>query len=449
MPGIFGLSSKESEKGFGKNLYRGTFYQQHFGEDFSGIAILNSQKELEGESKPGLFRENFEEKRYGFKGTEGIGYCGAAKEPLEIDTRIGKFFLCFSGNIQNKQNLKEKLKQQGVSFSQREGPHLDIEVIAKLIARGEDVVDGIKQMNRQIKGTFTLLLLTEEKLFGARSPDAHWPLIIGEGDYKVALASSSAGFKNLGFKIKRELQPGEVVSVKETLLKREAVLPERKVQICSFLWVYTDFPSGQVRGRPVSQARRRLGASLARKDLAQGFKPDIVIPIPDSGRFHAIGYIQEFIRQASNPPMYDEVLVKWPYVGRSYTPQDKEKRERVAHIKIIPIGETYEGKVIVLVDDSIVRGNQMRTRLVPKLRSLGVKEIHARIANPPLLSHCRWGKTVKKGEALASRIPLKEERVKILGVDSLVHNTEQDLVEAIGLPAEKLCMDCSQPLDEN
>jgi amidophosphoribosyltransferase len=191
-----------------------------------------------------------------------------------------------------------------------------------------------------------------------------------------------------------------------------------------------------------------LGAALARRDIQRGFIPDVVIPIPDSGRFHAIGYHQEFCRQMmagtiTRMPLYDELLLKYPYAGRSFIPQDQALRDREARIKLLASGEDCQGKVVAACDDSIVRGTQTQTELVPKLRQAGVKEIHFRISNPELRSHCVWGKTTKEGEVLASRIPSMEDRIAFLGVDGLEYNTIEDLAEAIGRPRESLCVDCS------
>jgi amidophosphoribosyltransferase len=228
--------------------------------------------------------------------------------------------------------------------------------------------------------------------------------------------------------------------------QKEIISPE-KVQICSFVWVYTAFPNGVFEGIPSSLVRKRLGSSLARRDIENGFIPDIVAPVPDSGRFHAIGYLQEFCRQMnegkiSRIPFYDEVLLKFAYAGRSFIPQTEEARALEAHIKLLTGGEDYTGKIVVICDDSIVRGTQTQTNLVPKLRLMGIEDTHFRISNPELLSHCPWGKTTKKGETLAHRMPKKEDRINFLGIKSLEYNTVEDLVRAIGLPREQLCVDC-------
>jgi amidophosphoribosyltransferase len=175
-----------------------------------------------------------------------------------------------------------------------------------------------------------------------------------------------------------------------------------------------------------------------------------VIGIPDSGTFHAIGYHQEFCRQAnegkiSKVPLYDLALVKYPYAGRSFIPSTDKERRLEAYIKILSSGRnSFKDKEVVVCDDSIVRGVQIKEGLIPKLRRLGVKGIHLRISNPELWSHCPWGKTTQKGEVLVATYPTESQRIEFLGVDSLKYNTINDLVSAIGLPKECLCVDCDR-----
>jgi len=227
-------------------------------------------------------------------------------------------------------------------------------------------------------------------------------------------------------------------------------IPSTKTQICSFVWVYTNFPNSVFKNVAVSAVRKRLGAALAKRDIKRGFIPDIVAPVPDSGRFCAIGYHQEFCRQINEKkidriPVYDEVLLKYPYAGRSYPRSSQTKRDLEAHIKQLRSGESYSGKKVVVCDDSIRRGTQTERNLVPKLRSLGISEIHVRISNPDSFSYCKWGKTIQKGELLAARIPSIKKRSAFLGIDSLEYTTVHELAEAIGLPLETLCIDCDLP----
>lgn len=450
MEGIFGISinSTTYQGSFLKDLSWGTFYQQHLGEEWSGLAVFNEGEIKHPTPRPGLFRPGFEGSLSGLNGTEGIGYCGSCQEPLFLDTRRGSFSTCLSGRIINCRRLAKQLKSSGHLFSGRRGDDQEIEVVSKLVAQGENMPDGISFMTEEIQGAYSLLVLTEEGIFAARSPDGHWPLVLAAKEGATAVAFDPCGLDNMGFEIIRDLRPGEIVRLKNGHWEAVCQMSSQRVQRCSFLLVYTLFPTATLEGFPVSRVRKELGATLARRDIEDGFIPDIVTPVPDSGRSHALGYFQEFCRQMnqgriSRIPLYDELLMKYPYAGRSFTPRNPKAREREARIKLLKNAEDYEDSIIVVCDDSIVRGNQMEANLVPMLRSLRVAEIHLRISNPELRSHCPWGKATKKGEVLASREPLKEDKINFLGVEGLEYNLIEDLVEAIGLPREELCVDCS------
>ncbi len=459
MAGLFALSIDLTayQGKFLDDLFWETFYRQHLGEQYGGLSTWDGKK-IKIQTHRGLFRNAFQNNLTDLKGTEGIGYCGHTREPLFVYSKIGEMSVCFSGNIINRQELVDEFKNFGHTF-ERGGD--DIEIIVKLIAQGVDIIYGIKRMAEKIKGAFALLILTKEGIYAVRCPTGHWPLVIGEKKGAVVVSSESGGFKNFGFKLVRDIKPGEIVLLKKGKLETKGTISGEKVQICSFIWVYTAFPNGVFEGVPASLVRKRLGAALARRDIERGFIPDIVTPVPDSGRFHAVGYHQEFCRQMMEGkirkiPLYDEVLLKWPYTGRSFTPQEEKERKLEARIKLLVSGEDYTGKVLVINDDSIVRGTQTSENLVPKAESLGVKEIHFRISNPELHSYCPYGKTTKRGELFAAKIPSKEERTEFLGskagnkqiVKSLEYNTVEDLVEAIGLPREQLCVDCDM-LEKN
>ena len=453
MAGLFALSisSKKYQGNFLEDLFWGTFYQQHAGEEYAGLSTYNpGRDEIKIRTHRGLFRPTFSEDLSGLEGVEGIGYCGVAREPFFVDSRLGEMSACFSGNLINCSELLEQFKNFRHTFERGD----DIEIITKLIAQGDSIVDGIKRANGGIKGAYSLLVLTSEGIYAVRCPSAHWPLVIGKKEGAVAVASEPGGFRNRGFKLIRSLEPGEIVLMKNGSLETKEKISGDKIQFCSFLWVYSAFPNAVFEEIPASAVRKRLGTNLARRDIKAGFIPDIVVPIPDSGRFHAIGYHQEFCQQVNEGeikkiPVYDEALLKYPYAGRSFTPQTEEARELEANIKILESGENYyQDKEVVVCDDSLVRGVQTRANLVPKLRALGVKGIHFRISNPELRSHCPYGKTTKKGETLATQFPSNKDRLRVLGIESLEYNTIDGLVGAIGLPKEQLCVDCDLNLPE-
>jgi len=450
MAGLFAISvDPELYKGdFLEDLFWGTFYQQHLGEDYAGLSTLN-EGQIKIRTHRGLFRPTFSSDLQGLEGTEGIGYCGSAREPFLVDSKLGKFSVCFSGNIVNLPELIGLFKSFGHTLERGD----DVEIIAKLLVQGCDFKNGIKKMTEDIKGAYSLLILTESGIYATCCPTGQWPLVIGEKEGAVVVSSGSGGFSNNGFKLVRDVEPGEIIFLENGRIETKEKMVSAEKKICSFIWVYTGFPNDTFHEVTSSLIRKRLGAALARRDIKNGFVPDVVVPVPDSGRFYAIGYHQEFCRQVNSGmtlilPCYDEVLLKYPYAGRSFTPQTQEARDQEAQIKLLESGEDYRGKRVVVCDDSIVRGTQMQTNLVPKLRMIGVKEVHFRIGNPELRSYCPWGKTIKKGETLVSRMPSIEERIRFLGVDGLEYNTTDDLIAAIGISRKMLCIDCSLDLLE-
>ena len=448
MPGFSAISvnPKEYNGDFVEDIFWQTFYQQHMGESYAGLATINNGK-IKIRTHRGQFRPNFSEDINGLEGTMGIGYCGDNREPILVDSKIGEFAICFTGNIFNDEELIAEYKKKGHSFA---WGGVDVEVIAKLIAEGDGFVDGIRKMNETVKGAYSIAILAPEGIYMACDPSGRWPLIIGEKQGAVVATTDPVGFDNWGFSYQRDVEPGEIVLLKNGKAESKGKTGEGKSQICTFVWVYTNFPNAVFKGIPVTAVRKRLGAVLARRDIENCFIPDYVAPVPDSGRFCAIGYHQEFCRQMNagtinRVPEYDEVLLKYPYAGRSYPRVTQSERGLEAHIKQLRSGENYSGKTVVLCDDSIRRGTQIEKNLVPKLKALNFSEIHFRISNPDSVSYCKWGKSIQKGELIATRIPSIKRRVEFLGIDSLEYPTIDELAEAIGLPLDELCVDCDLP----
>ncbi|MBN1643655.1 MAG: hypothetical protein JW856_02385 [Dehalococcoidales bacterium] len=452
MAGFFALSvdAKKYQGTFLEDLFGMTFYQQHLGEDYAGLSTYNGEK-INIRTHRGLFRQTFADDLTGLEGIMGIGYCGDNREPILVDSKFGSFAACFSGNIINRDELVKKLMDEGHSFAWGGS---DIEIITKLLARGKGLVDGIKKMNSEIQGAYSVAILTPQGIYAFSDPSGRWPMVLGEKAGAVAVTTDPCGFANWGFNYLRDLEPGEIVLLSGDSVETKGKIANGKTQICTFVWVYTNFPTAVFKNVAVSAVRKRLGAALAKRDIQQDFIPDIVAPVPDSGRFSAIGYHQEFCRQINEKkidriPVYDEVIIKYPYSGRSYPRSTQTKREMEAHVKQLRSGESYAGKRVVLCDDSVRRGTQIEKNLVPKLRALGIGEIHFRISNPDSFSYCQWGKTIKKGELLAAQVPSIKKRIKLLGIDSLEYTTVHELAEAIGLPLESLCIDCDLPTQES
>jgi len=425
--GVFALVSK---KNIIEDLFLGTFYLQHRGQEYSGFSTSSGRK-IKIRTHRGLVRERFADDLEGLEGTMGIGHASLKdRQPILVDSKLGEFSVCFSGNIINASSIFEKLKSEGHSFSTGSA----IEIIAKLIATGRDFADGIDKMANTIKGSYALALLTKEGVYVARDRRGYRPLILGKrSDGAVAAASESCSFNNLDINIERDVEPGEIVLLKNGAFKTVKRIKPDMLQYCSFEWVYTANATSIIDGQSVDIARRNTGAALARR---YPVKADIVCAVPNSGIGHAIGYSQE-----SGIP-YDNVFVKYDYSGRSYTKPTQKERDREAKIKLIPVGPKIKGKRVVLCDDSIVRGTQMKNDLVVKLRRWGVKEIHVRIACPPLKAPCRYGISTRGKKELAAHDKSVEQIRKYIGVDSLAYNTLEDMAAAIGKPLSDLCTSC-------
>jgi len=310
----------------------------------------------------------------------------------------------------------------------------------------------------RIKGSASLLILKRDGIYAARDRLGRTPLVIGARDGEYAIATETCSFLNLGFKIKKYLSPGEIVLIGKNGLE-EKFPGGDKHQICAFLWIYTGYPASSYEGISVELVRERCGRFLAKDDHV---KADLVSGVPDSGVGHAIGYAME-----SGIP-YRRPLVKYSAgYGRSYTPPSQEIRDLVATMKLIPVKEVIHGNRIILCEDSIVRGTQLKNYTIKKLWECGAKEVHVRPACPPLMFPCRFALSTRSVEELAARRAIrslegkdiedvreyidhrskKYHRMvswiqKELGVTTLKYQKIENMIKAIGLPKEKLCLYC-------
>lgn len=463
MAGLLGLSMDRDifrKEEFLDDFFWNFFYLQHLGEENCGFAVIKGDS-IDAETREGLIKPNkgaLFRRRDQIEKMEGIACCDIHPQPFRVrQSKIGPFAVAFTGRIVNQEDLVNDLLGKGYSFVSSDESQ-DLEIIAFCLAREGDIAQGVKNLVKLVQGSYSVLVLTTEGIYAFCSPDGHWPLVIGQKEGAAVISSETLGFRNLGFHPAWDCQPSQIIFLRNGKWKPQGILADSyPKKICSFLWVYTSSPASVVYGVSVDEVRKKLGAALARRDIENGFFPNIVIPVPDSGRFHAIGYHQEFVRRAQRHlgkgiisefyvdetvPFYDELLMRFPFSGRSFLLSTQEKRDLEAHLKILRSSGTYKGARVVVCDDSIVRGTQFRKNLVPKLRSLGIKEIHLRISNPELFTPCPWGKTTQQGEMLASKMSL-EERRDFLGVESLEYCSVDDLAAAIGLPEESLCLDCN------
>jgi amidophosphoribosyltransferase len=458
MSGIFGIVSKGN---CASTLFYGTDYHSHMGTEYGGMVVWGERLfRAIHEISQSQFKSKFVEDYKEMSGNMGIGVVSdRAPQPLIVGSRFGTFAIVTAGLIDNLEPLAAEMMKEGDSFGEMSSGGVNsVELVAKLINKREEVVDGIEYMFDQIKGSASLLMLTKEGIFAARDRLGRTPLVVGEKGGDFAIASETCSFSNLGFKIIKYLEPGEIVLIgPDGLKQKKAGKPVS--QICAFLWIYTGYPASSYENISVEVVRENCGRFLARKD---NIKADLVAGVPDSGVGHAIGYAME-----SGLP-YRRPLTKYtPGYGRSYTPPSQEIRDLVATMKLIPIKEIICGQRIVLCEDSIVRGTQLKNYTIKKLMENGAKEIHVRPACPPLMFPCRFALSTRSTSELAARRairsiegsdiddvseylePLSAKYEKMvdwirreIGVTTLQYQTIEDMIQAIGLPRERLCLHC-------
>jgi amidophosphoribosyltransferase len=461
MSGVFGVVGKED---CAQTLLYGTDYHSHLGTEYGGLAIFadglfNRQIHNISQSQ---FKSKFFDDYKKMKGNKGIGVISAFDEqPVYLHSKLGPFCIVSTGLVENSSQLTESLLNQGVSFSEvSRGKINTTELIAKLISQGSDLIDGIERMFAQIEGSCSLLILNKDGIYAARDRFGYTPLVIGQRDDAIAVSSESAAFLNLEFKIIKNLEPGEIVLISDEGMSQKKSGIKNLSQICTFLWIYTGFPASSYEGINVEIVRERCGRSLARRD--KDIEVDVVSGVPDSGTAHALGYAME-----SKKP-YRRPLVKYtPGYGRSYTPPSQETRDLIARMKLIPIRDIIEGNRIVVCEDSIVRGTQLKNYTVRKLWDCGAKELHIRPACPPLMFPCKFNLSTRNINELAARKAIRsiegqdlddvseyinpkskkyKEMVdwiaKDLEVTTLRYQTVEDMINAIGLAKERLCLYC-------
>ncbi len=409
-------------------LKKGLFQMQHLGQDFGGLAVHADEKRIIVESFKGLIKPSsqiFD----GKSGSSAIGHVSIREaQPYFNYAKIGEMAAVFSGNIFNCQEIRNKFLTDNHVLTSA----YNVEVLLMLIAQKNDPVAGLKFMAEEAKGGFSIVLLTPEGLFAARDPFGFSPLIIGRGLYGCAVASESAAFKKIDMEIIRDVRPGEIIFLERQGFSTVGQLPVTRTAFDTFFWAYTSRIDAVADGIPAKTVRANLGAALARHD---NIEADIVAPVPMSG----IGCAQGYHRASGI--CYEDVFLYNRYSDRSYTPSEQVERDLIAEEKLDLINEAIVGRRIILTDDSIVRGTQLR-RLVMRLRSAGAKEIHVRISVPPLIAPCKYNVSTRSYEELIARRHSVDEIRKMLGADTLRYNTIEDLVASVGLSADQLCLAC-------
>lgn len=469
MGGFFGAATEHSCI---SDVFFGTDYHSHLGTRRGGMTAYSPEKGFQRsihsiENSP--FRTKFENDVENMEGNLCIGSISDTDpQPLMMKSRLGTYAVCNIGIINNAEELcDELLKSTNASYeAMSSGKVNSSTLIGALIAQKDTLADGIHYAMERIEGTVSLLILTEDGIIAARDKNGRLPIIIGRRDDGYCVSFESFAFQKLGYEIYREMLPGEIVKITS---KRAEVLREgcqKDLKICTFLWTYYGYPNSVYEGVTVETMRTRNGEIMAEHDISNGTLPDVdfICGVPDSGVPHAIGYANRSGIPFARP--FIKYTPTWP---RSFMPQSQSMRNKVAKMKLIPVHELIEGKKLLFVDDSIVRGTQLR-ETVEFLYANGAKEVHMRSACPPIMYGCKYlnfSRSTSELDLIARRIihefegeegvkyiaeysdtntergkKLRAEICKRLKLTSLEFQSLEGTVKAVGLPESGLCSYC-------
>ncbi|MCR5717403.1 MAG: amidophosphoribosyltransferase [Lachnospiraceae bacterium] len=466
MGGFFGVASK-NDCVF--DLYFGTDYHSHLGTRRAGMAVIGQegfQRAIHNiENSP--FRTKFESDFHEMSGKMGIGCISDYEpQPLIVRSHHGTYAITTVGKINNHEKLEEEvLKTGGLHFQEMSSGQINAtELVAALINQKDNIIDGIRYAQDAIDGSITMMLLTAKGIYCARDKMGRTPLAIGMKDDGFCASFEKFAYLNLGYRDYKELGPGEIdIMTPEGLTM--LVAPGKEMRICTFLWVYYGYPSSGYEGVSVEGMRYNCGKLMARRDQLTTADADIVAGVPDSGTAHAVGYANESGIPFSRP--FIKYTPTWP---RSFMPTIQSKRDLIARMKLIPVHELIENQRLLLIDDSIVRGTQLRETTEFLYRS-GAKEVHVRPACPPIMYGCKYlnfSRSSSEMELIARRIINKEEGQDVgrdvlddyvnpdssryahmleeirkqLGFTSLAYNRLDDMLDAVGIDKSKLCTYC-------
>ena len=414
---------------------------QHRGQDSAGISVFDGNS-ISTVKDAGLVQTALPKERIeNLNGNVGIGHVRYATtggkgsmnaQPMIMTTAFGMIALAHNGDLTNYEKLKAAYMAKGAAFQTDSDTELIINLISRRMGQDQDPVKAIKAVMSEIEGAYALSLMINGRLFGIRDPLGIRPLCIGKLDDGYMICSESSAVYALGGEVVRDVVPGEIVELTKDIVKSYAPTNRIPYAHCYFEWVYFARPDSVMDGREVYEVRKNVGRVLAREHPAD---VDLVMPIPDSGRAHAIGFAIE-----SGLP-YEEGFMKNRFAERTFILPDQAAREKAVSSKMIPIKSTVNGKRILIIDDSIVRGTTLK-KLVTMLREAGATEVHVRIGSPPIIAPCFYGIDMKNREQFIANKHTVDEIREIIGADSLGYISIQGLVEAIGIPASDLCLAC-------
>lgn len=463
MGGFFGAVSQDDCV---FDLFFGVDYHSHLGTRRAGMAVYSPEDGFDKaihniENAP--FRTKFTKESNTMHGTMGIGCISDFEaQPILVRSHHGTFAITTVGRINNADEIAEKIISTNTHFFEMQNGDINpTELVASIINQKDNLIDGIRYAQEIIDGSMSMLILTSKGIYCARDKMGRTPIVIGKKSDGYCASFESFAYLNLGYKDYKALGPGEIVVMNNEGVKT-LVNPGKDMKICTFLWIYYGYPSSSYEGISVEKMRYNCGKLLARRDSV---KPDIVAGVPDSGIAHAIGYANESGVPFSRP--FVKYTPTWP---RSFMPTHQSKRNLIAKMKLIPVHDLIEGKSLLLIDDSIVRGTQLR-ETTEFLYESGAKEVHIRPACPPLLYGCKYlnfSRSTSEMELITRRVikelegcdpdekmleeysdPDSEKYQKMvdticekLHFTSLRYHRLDDMIESVGIDPSKLCTYC-------
>jgi len=463
MGGFFGVASK---KDCVWDLFFGTDYHSHLGTRRAGMTVFgeNGFDRAIHDITNSPFRTKFDRDVAELKGNLGIGCISDYEpQPLLIRSHLGTFAITTVGRLDNMDELVDEVSSKGgTQFLAMSGSNINpTELVASLINQKDSFAEGIRYVQERADGSLTLMIMTEKGIYAARDLYGRTPVMIGKKEDSFCVSFESFAYINLGYSDEKELGPGEIVYI--TPEGYETITPAGEdMKICTFLWIYYGYPNSTYEGVNVENMRYNCGAMLAGRDDVH---PDIVAGVPDSGIAHAIGYANKSGIPFARP--FIKYTPTWP---RSFMPTDQSMRNLIAHMKLIPVDALIREKSLLLIDDSIVRGTQLR-ETTEFLYSSGAKEVHVRPACPPLLYGCKFLNfsrsnseydlitrriiREREGENVSDEVladyanpdstnykEMLEEIRKQLGFTSLRFHRLDDMVKSVGIDKSKLCTYC-------
>lgn len=463
MGGFFATASKEDCV---FDLFYGVDYHSHLGTRRAGMAVYSEESGFDKaihniENAP--FRTKFTKESNEMHGTLGIGCISDFEaQPILVRSHHGTFAVTTVGKINNADEIVDQIIKTNTHFFEMQNGEINqTELVAAIINQKDNFIDGIRYAQEIVEGSLSMLVLTPLGIYCARDKMGRTPIVIGKKDTGFCASFESFAYLNLGYTDYKELGPGEIAIMTSDGIKT-VVAPGKDMKICTFLWIYYGYPSSSYEGISVEKMRYNCGQALAKRD---NVNPDIVAGVPDSGIAHAIGYSNESGVPFSRP--FVKYTPTWP---RSFMPTHQTKRNLIAKMKLIPIHDLIDGKSLLLIDDSIVRGTQLR-ETTEFLYNSGAKEVHIRPACPPLVYGCKYlnfSRSTSEMELITRRVikeledgdpddktlkeytdPDSEKYQKMvdkicekLHFTSLRYHRLDDMIESVGIGAEKLCTYC-------